>query len=144
MGETALPTVEETSPQDTEEPPIRPYHGPQTIHQQHHPLPEPPRGRPALPFSAWHTLPAAEVAQRLGVDISNGLHPDEAQSRLEKYGPNKVKGAEGLSLWAILLRQVSNSLTLVLLITMGLSFGINDYIEGGVITAVILLNIVVG
>jgi P-type Na+/K+ transporter len=28
--------------------------------------------------------------------------------------------------------------------TMGLSFGIHDYIEGGVITAVILLNVVVG
>jgi P-type Na+/K+ transporter len=28
--------------------------------------------------------------------------------------------------------------------TMGLSFGINGYIEGGVITAVILLNVVVG
>lgn len=47
-------------------------------------------------------------------------------------------------MWSIFLRQVSNSLTLVLVITMGLSFGINDYIEGGVITAVILLNIVVG
>jgi hypothetical protein len=34
--------------------------------------------------------------------------------------------------------------TQVLLITMGLSFGIADYIEAGVITAVILLNIVVG
>lgn len=32
----------------------------------------------------------------------------------------------------------------VLLITMALSFGIDDYIEGGVITAVIVLNIVVG
>jgi hypothetical protein len=27
---------------------------------------------------------------------------------------------------------------------MGLSFGINDYIEGGVIAAVIVLNIIVG
>lgn len=27
--------------------------------------------------------------------------------------------------------------------TMGLSFGIHDYIEGGVITVVILLNVVV-
>ena len=32
----------------------------------------------------------------------------------------------------------------VLIMTMGLSFGIHDYIEGGVITAVILLNVVVG
>jgi Na+-exporting ATPase len=28
--------------------------------------------------------------------------------------------------------------------TMGLSFGINDFIEGGVISAVIILNIVIG
>jgi hypothetical protein len=32
----------------------------------------------------------------------------------------------------------------VLIMTMGLSFGIHDYIEAGVITAVILLNVVVG
>lgn len=44
---------------------------------------------------------------------SNGLSVEQAESRLRLYGPNKVKGAEGLSLWAILLRQVSNSLTLV-------------------------------
>lgn len=42
------------------------------------------------------------------------------------------------------MRQVSNSLTLVLVITMVLSFAISDYIEGGVIAAVILLNIIVG
>ncbi|GKT89137.1 LOW QUALITY PROTEIN: potassium/sodium efflux P-type ATPase [Colletotrichum tofieldiae] len=42
------------------------------------------------------------------------------------------------------MRQISNSLTLVLVIVMILSFAIQDYIEGGVITAVILLNIVVG
>ena len=47
-------------------------------------------------------------------------------------------------MWKILLRQISNSLTFVLIIVMAISFGIDDYIEGGVITAVILLNIVVG
>ncbi len=67
-------------------------------------------------------------------------------------------------MWTILLRQVSNSLTLVrgppwllcprspathqntqvLVITMVLSFAIDDHIEGGVIAAVILLNVVVG
>jgi len=39
---------------------------------------------------------------------------------------------------------VSNSLTLVLVITTVLSFAISDYIEGGVIIAVIVFNIVVG
>lgn len=47
-------------------------------------------------------------------------------------------------MWKILMRQISNSLTFVLIIVMAISFGIDDYIEGGVITAVILLNIFVG
>lgn len=83
---------------------------------------------------------------RCGVanSYSHGLSHAEAESRLRLYGPNKVKGAEGLSMWKILLRQVSNSLTFVLIIVMAISFGIDDYIEGGVITAVICLNIVVG
>lgn len=92
----------------------------------------------------------------------NGIATSEAAIRLQRHGPNKVEGAKGLSVWTILLRQVSNSLTLVsasarsaaavtaayqdqvLVITMVLSFAIHDHIEGGVIAAVILLNIVVG
>ncbi|KAF2021092.1 potassium/sodium eff [Aaosphaeria arxii CBS 175.79] len=150
MGEeNCLPTVEEST-----EPPICAqrngnYNGPPTTagqHQYHQPNPpiDPPnQGTPAsLPTA--HTLTPEQVARALNVDIHNGLSATEAESRLRLHGPNKVKGAEGLSLWEILLRQVSNSLTLVLVITMGLSFGINDYIEGGVITAVIVLNICVG
>ncbi|KAK2753479.1 hypothetical protein FQN54_007869 [Arachnomyces sp. PD_36] len=91
-----------------------------------------------------HTFPITQISNALAVNIQNGLSSAEAASRLREDGPNKVKGAEGISLWKILLRQVSNSLTIVLLITMALSFGIDDYIEGAVITAVILLNIVVG
>ncbi|TID15723.1 potassium/sodium efflux P-type ATPase [Venturia nashicola] len=73
-----------------------------------------------------------------------GLDTDEAIRRLHQDGPNTVTSSGGASLWTIFLRQISNSLTVVLVIVMGLSYGIKDYIEGGVITAVILLNIVVG
>ncbi|KAH3265874.1 hypothetical protein KXW23_002565 [Aspergillus fumigatus] len=91
-----------------------------------------------------HTLPPERLASLLQVDIQNGLSSAEAATRLERDGPNRVQEIEGVSTWKILLRQVSNSLTMVLLITMAISFGIHDYIEGGVITAVIVLNIVVG
>jgi Na+-exporting ATPase len=47
-------------------------------------------------------------------------------------------------MWKILMRQISNSLTFVLIIVMALSFGIDDYIEGAVVTTVICLNIGVG
>jgi Na+-exporting ATPase len=91
-----------------------------------------------------HILPVPAVCALLNSDLENGLAPAEAARRVQQHGPNKVEGAKGLSLWTILLRQVSNSLTLVLLITTVLSFAINDYIEGGVIIAVILFNIIVG
>ena len=39
---------------------------------------------------------------------------------------------------------MANSLTLVLVIAMAISYGTLDFIEGGVITAVIVLNVVVG
>ncbi|KAI0836487.1 potassium/sodium eff [Hypoxylon sp. FL0890] len=91
-----------------------------------------------------HTLAVEDLEQFLKTDVKHGLHSREAARRLERDGPNKMEGAQGLSVWKILLRQVSNSLTMVLIIVMALSFAINDYIEGGVIAAVISLNIVVG
>lgn len=68
MGETELPTVEETSPQDTE-PPIRPLHGPTTTHHQGqlHPNSQDDGTPPTL--NDAHTLTVAQVAQELGVDI---------------------------------------------------------------------------
>jgi P-type Na+/K+ transporter len=44
----------------------------------------------------------------------------------------------------ILLRQISNSLTFVLFAVMILSFALGDYIEAAVVTAVVLVNVVVG
>lgn len=75
---------------------------------------------------------------------SHGLTTNEVIRRRELYGANKLESSGAIVWWRILLRQVSNSLTLVLVIAMALSYGTNDWIEGGVITAVICLNIIVG
>jgi Na+-exporting ATPase len=72
------------------------------------------------------------------------LTTSEAAVRREKYGRNKLESSGGVTVWNILVRQVSNSLTLVLVIAMVLSYATLDFIEGGVINAVIILNIVVG
>ncbi|KAK5625909.1 hypothetical protein RRF57_001625 [Xylaria bambusicola] len=93
---------------------------------------------------APHILSVDQLACLLETDASNGLSYSEAARRLDEYGPNRVEAAKGLSVWKILLRQVSNSLTVVLILVMAISFAIHDYIEGSVITAVIVLNIVVG
>ena len=83
-------------------------------------------------------LPAKLTSSR------TGLTTGEAAVRREKYGRNKLESSGGVTWWNILVRQVSNSLTLVLVIAMVLSYATLDFIEGGVINAVILLNIIVG
>ncbi|TGJ82759.1 hypothetical protein E0Z10_g6007 [Xylaria hypoxylon] len=106
------------------------------------PGPDDPDDTDAL--RAPHTLPINQLEQLLETDASHGLSHLEAARRLAEYGSNTVKAAKGLSVWKILLRQVSNSLTVVLILVMALSFAIHDYTEGSVITAVIVLNIVIG
>ncbi|KAL7934386.1 cation transporting ATPase [Trichoderma chlorosporum] len=91
-----------------------------------------------------HTLPARRVAELLGTDTEDGLSVEEAAARLARDGPNTIKGAKGISVWEIFLQQVANALTAVLIAVMALSFAIHDFVEGGVVLAVILLNIIVG
>ncbi|KAK0386047.1 hypothetical protein NLU13_5884 [Sarocladium strictum] len=95
------------------------------------------------PLSA-HTLPAERVAVLLDSHLQDGLSHEDAAARLVRDGPNTIKGAKGPSLWEIFLQQVANALTVVLIAVTALSFAIQDYIEGGVVAAVIVLNIVVG
>ncbi|KAF5855770.1 hypothetical protein ETB97_008450 [Aspergillus alliaceus] len=162
----------ETSPPDVEEstePPICPYQKEPSLHPSIHPSdvkidydpekrtwhkdpelfgPSPTDIRRQEDLRALlqyaHTIDSGQLAVLLDVNSRYGLSSTDSAARLQRDGPNRVREMESLSIWKILLRQVSNSLTLVLLITMAISFAIDDYIEGGVITAVILLNIVVG
>ncbi|PNY26327.1 Calcium-transporting ATPase 3 [Tolypocladium capitatum] len=109
---------------------------------------QPPITKPpvvAIEKPSWpHTLPAEHVARRLGTHPQHGLSDDEAAARLARDGPNAIRAVKGTSLLEIFLQQVANALTLVLVTVAGLSFGIGDNLEGGVVIAVIVLNIVVG
>lgn len=108
-------------------------------------LDEPPSAiRPPSAVPPPHSLSPPDLARVLDSDPRNGLSSAEAAARLERDGPNRVEAAKGTSAWQIFLRQISNSLTLVLVIVMVLSFSIQDYIEASVVAAVILFNIVVG
>lgn len=62
---------------------------------------------------AAHLIDAMDVAAQLEVDPRIGLSTAQATSRLERDGLNKIDGAGSVSIAAILLRQVSNSLTIV-------------------------------
>ncbi|KZL81776.1 potassium sodium efflux p-type atpase [Colletotrichum incanum] len=91
-----------------------------------------------------HCLTLAEVVDELKADQTNGLSSDEAGRRLAEYGKNDLGEAQKVSPLRILIAQVANAMTLVLILAMAVSFGIKSWIEGGVVAGVIFLNIVVG
>ncbi|KAG5922732.1 hypothetical protein E4U42_005373 [Claviceps africana] len=94
--------------------------------------------------TCFHTHSAQRVAAQLGSHPQHGLSGDEAAARLVRNGPNAIKGVQGPSLGKMLLQQVTNALTLVLVAVAAISYVIGDCIEGSVVLAVITLNIVVG
>ncbi|KAL7800259.1 cation transporting ATPase [Trichoderma ceciliae] len=108
------------------------------------PIAEPPDISAIEKPQCPHTLSAQRVAELLKTDTEDGLSDQEAAARLARDGPNTIKGAKGISVWEIFLQQVANALTAVLIAVMALSFAIHDFVEGGVVLAVILLNIIVG
>lgn len=85
-----------------------------------------------------------DVASRFDTDLNTGLTKQEVLNRLSIYGKNELEGDDGVSLGAVIIGQVFNSMVLVLIIAMIVSFAVQDYISGGVIAAVILINVVVG
>jgi len=91
-----------------------------------------------------HSLTLAQVVEELKTETWSGLDEAEAKRRCEEYGPNELGEAESVSPVKILIAQVANAMTLVLIMAMAVSFGIRSWIEGGVVAAVIMLNIVVG
>jgi Na+-exporting ATPase len=91
-----------------------------------------------------HSLSLQQVVDELKTDTWSGLDDAEAKRRLDDYGPNELGKVEGVSVIKILIAQAANAMTMVLILAMAVSFGIKSWIEGGVVTAVVLLNIIVG
>ncbi|KAL9937899.1 hypothetical protein V8E36_003444 [Tilletia maclaganii] len=80
----------------------------------------------------------------LDVDVDKGLSDAEGKRRQEQYGPNMLEGSDESGWARILLNQVANAMTLILVIAMVLSLAIQSWIEGAVIAFVVAVNVVVG
>ncbi|KAI9149573.1 calcium-transporting ATPase 3 [Paramyrothecium foliicola] len=107
--------------------------------------PEHVSGQSNKPISApAHALPFEDVAEELKADTTDGLTSEEAKRRLEEYGRNEFGDDKGVQPLSIFIAQIANALTFVLILAFGASLGIKSWIEGGVVGAVIILNITVG
>ena len=85
----------------------------------------------------YETIPFAKEANLLGQELRtslvSGLIEAEAQRRLNTHGRNLVTQKEKDNVLSLLWKQVSNAMTVVLVIALVVSFAIKDFPDGATI-----------
>lgn len=92
----------------------------------------------------WHAQPADEVAQRLGVDPAVGLGDEEAATRLEQVGPNRLEARQATPAWRIFLGQFTNALIGILAVAAVVSAAVGEVADAVAILAILLVNGILG
>ncbi|OGX44999.1 MAG: hypothetical protein A2216_03035 [Omnitrophica WOR_2 bacterium RIFOXYA2_FULL_45_12] len=91
----------------------------------------------------WH-LTIEEAARALGANSSLGLASDEAQARLQKYGPNQLKEKKPISPLSIFLSQFQDFIVLILIAAALVSGFLKEWVDAFAIIAIVILNAILG
>ena len=95
---------------------------------------------------AWYNKSLSETLGELTTDRRRGLTGGEARRRLEKYGPNQLKGKPPRSMFLRLLDQLKDPMILVLLAAAALSLwssGGEDWLDSAIILLIVVVNAVI-
>jgi len=92
----------------------------------------------------WWAHTYQEGLDALGVSADEGLDASEVRRRRKRFGANRLRQAESQSVWQILLEQFKSLIVLLLVAAAALSFAFGEWVEGVAITAVILINAMIG
>jgi calcium-translocating P-type ATPase len=92
---------------------------------------------------AWHALPAPEVASLLET-TERGLTTHQAQARQRRYGRNELAEEPPPSALVVLGRQFQSPLIYILVVAAFITLALREFIDAGVITAVVLINALIG
>lgn len=92
---------------------------------------------------SWHTKTTSEVMDLLHTD-EGGLTEQEAQRRLEQYGPNQLHQRERKTIWKMLWEQIADAMVLILIGAAALSIFLGEWAEAMVIFTIVVLDAVIG
>ena len=98
----------------------------------------------------WQTLNKYEVERKLRTSISKGLSKEEAESRKNKHGPNKLEEKKKENLFMRFLKQFQDFMIIILIIAAVVSAvisfvqGENDYVDSIIIISIVVLNAIMG
>ncbi|MEZ5504341.1 MAG: HAD-IC family P-type ATPase [Halioglobus sp.] len=90
-----------------------------------------------------HAQPVDVVMAALAV-TPQGLTADDAATRLQHYGPNRLPAKPSPGVLSRLLAQINNLLTFILLAAVGITAALGHWLDSGVILMVVIVQAVVG
>ncbi|HSF81164.1 MAG TPA: cation-translocating P-type ATPase [Anaerolineales bacterium] len=93
---------------------------------------------------SWHALETNEILRKLATPADKGLTSEEAQKRMQQFGPNALAEAPGTTFWQMLLEQFNNFVVLMLIAAALISALLGEYIEASAIMAIVILNAALG
>ena len=83
--------------------------------------------------NSWYALPVDAVANNLQTDLSSGLAPEEAASRLNTCGHNELVEKPRPGFLSRLWAQLTNTLVIILIVASVVSIFIGEYVDAAAI-----------
>ena len=94
---------------------------------------------PPSPSTLLHPLPPSPPPT-----VAIGLDEEEVLARRAEAGPNALGGGGAPPLWKIVVHHVFDFLMLILAAAAAASFAVQEWVDGSVITAIAIVNVVIG
>ena len=91
----------------------------------------------------WYLISPENTLSELETS-EDGLSDQQAEDRLQQYGPNRIESGKETSTWKILLHQLTSPLIYILLAATAITLAIQHWTDAIVIGAVIVINTVIG
>jgi len=95
-------------------------------------------------ISSYHSLAIEQVLDMLEVKHAHGLSSRDVRSRIEQYGPNKLRRAKQRGVLEILIEQFMSTVIIVLVAAGAVAFALQHWAEGAAILAVLFVNAALG
>jgi Ca2+-transporting ATPase len=96
------------------------------------------------PKGQFYDVAPDVVLDMFETNISTGLSSSEAEARIDKYGRNRLPSKPPRGLHSIVIHQFADFIVLVLVASIAVSLAIQDWKAAGALSAVVLLNTVIG
>jgi Ca2+-transporting ATPase len=96
------------------------------------------------PTDSAHLHSINQVAEKYGVQVSQGLSDAEVTQRLKEYGANRLETHKRKTIFQMFFGQLQDALIYVLLSAVVITFIMGEYVDGIIISAVICINAILG